>query len=64
MSADIISFKQRAKQAKAKSQRSTLCQEGHHQWVVDKAKEFDVKRGALITLYRCSRCGKTKVQAH
>ena len=28
------------------------------------AKQFDVKQGKLVTLYRCARCGKQKVKSH
>ena len=43
---------------------NTLCRHGHHKWVIDKDKKFDVKQGKLITLLRCIRCGEQKVQAH
>lgn len=42
----------------------TLCRNGHHRWLVCKNKQFDVKRGRLITVYRCQRCGKERVEAH
>ena len=42
----------------------TLCREGFHKWAVWQDKQFDVKRGKLVTLYRCSRCGEIKVQTH
>jgi hypothetical protein len=32
--------------------------------VVDTAKQFDVKQGKLVTVYRCSRCNKQRVQSH
>lgn len=60
--ADIIPFKPRP--AKRNSAGSTLCRQGHHKWQVVKDKQFDVKQGRLVTLYRCQRCGKTRVQAH
>lgn len=44
--------------------RSQLCKHGHHKWLVDKAKQFDVQQGKLVTVYRCSRCDKTRVKAH
>ncbi len=44
--------------------RPQLCKHGHHKWLVDKAKQFDVKQGKLITVYRCSRCDKTRVKSH
>ena len=40
----------------------TLCRHGHHKWAVDKARQFDVKQGKLVTVYRCERCGKQKVK--
>lgn len=53
------------RKARLQSRRkSTLCQEGHHRWRVIKDKRFDVKRGKLVTVYRCERCGKEKTTAH
>lgn len=46
-----------------KIKRSSLCQHGHHQWVIDTNKQFDVKQGKLITTRRCSKCGKTRNSA-
>ena len=44
-------------------QGKTLCRHGHHKWVVDKTRQFDVKQGRLVTRYRCARCGKQRVRA-
>ena len=55
---EILPFK------KPKAPRKGLCQHGFHKWQVCKAKQFDVKQGRLVTVYRCSRCGKEKVTAH
>ena len=41
-----------------------LCQHGHHKWQVVKDNEFDSKKGQLITVYKCSKCGKKKVKSH
>ena len=41
-----------------------LCRHGHHKWVLDTAKQFDVKQGKLVTVYHCARCGQKKVKAH
>ena len=41
-----------------------MCQHGFHSWAVDKRKQFDVKAGKLVTVYKCRRCGETKVEAH
>jgi len=58
---EVISFKRRPSGRKAVS---SLCREGHHKWRVDKAKQFDVKLGKLVTVYRCERCGEQKITAH
>lgn len=60
--AEILTF--RKPSLKEKHKGKTLCRRGHHKWQVDKAREFDVKQGRLVTLYRCARCGKQKVEAH
>ncbi len=58
--ADILPF--RRPSAAEKNKGKSLCRHGHHKWEVDKAKQFDVKQGKLVTVYRCSRCGKTRVR--
>ncbi|MEP4484557.1 MAG: hypothetical protein ABJ013_02905 [Halioglobus sp.] len=60
--ADILPFKKVSLQEKHKGK--TLCKHGHHKWVVDKVKQFDVKQGRLVTVYRCSRCDKQRVKSH
>ena len=59
--ADILPFKKPS--LKEKHKGKTLCRHGHHKWEVDKARQFDVKQGKLVTLYRCARCGKTRTRA-
>ncbi|MBD2858054.1 hypothetical protein IB286_03470 [Spongiibacter sp. KMU-158] len=59
---DVLPFAKR--KPAANKQAGTLCREGHHKWKVDKAKQFDVKQGKLVTVYRCERCGKLKTTAH
>lgn len=56
---DVIAFKRPAKKPAA---GNTLCKEGHHKWVIDKEKQFDSKQGRLVTLFKCSRCGKKKTE--
>lgn len=58
--ADILPFKKpsAAKKHKGKS----LCRHGHHKWKVWKDKQFDVRRGQLVTVYRCQRCDEQKVE--
>lgn len=46
-----------------KHKGKTLCRSGFHKWDVVKEKQFDVKQGKLVTVYRCSRCGEQKVEA-
>jgi hypothetical protein len=60
--ADILPF--RRPSLKEQHRGKTLCRHGHHKWLIDKDKQFDVKAGKLVTLYRCSRCGKTRVKTH
>lgn len=60
--AEIIPF--RKPSLKQKHQGKTLCKHGHHKWQVDKAKQFDVKQGKLVTVYRCARCDRTRVKSH
>lgn len=58
--ADILQFKKKKRPERQKGQ--TLCRNGHHIWVTDKQKRFDVKQGKLVTLFRCQRCGKNKLK--
>jgi hypothetical protein len=60
--ADVLPFKRPS--AKDRHKGKSLCRHGHHKWQVDKARQFDVKQGRLVTRYRCARCGKEKVKAH
>jgi len=39
-----------------------MCRNGHHHWVVDVSKKFDVKQGKLVTVYRCPHCQKIKTE--
>lgn len=57
---NVIPFKR--PKASDKHKGKFLCQSGHHKWMVDKEKQFDVKLGKLVTLYRCARCKATKVK--
>ncbi|MCK9505056.1 MAG: hypothetical protein M0Q95_12860 [Porticoccaceae bacterium] len=53
---DVIDFK------KPKAKKLGMCQHGFHDWVIWQNKKFDVSKGKLITVFRCSRCGAQKVQ--
>ena len=41
----------------------TLCKSGFHKWEIQKERPFDVARGRLVTLYRCTRCGISRTEA-
>jgi hypothetical protein len=43
---------------------SALCRNGHHSWKVVNTDPFAVKRGELITRYRCSKCGVERTKGH
>jgi hypothetical protein len=58
---EVIPFKK--PRPSEKFQGRSLCRDGLHKWVITQEKQFDVKRGKLVTVYRCSRCGKQKVEA-
>ncbi len=59
--ADILPFKR--KTAAEKHKGKTLCRSGFHKWKIVTAKRFDVKQGQLVTVFRCQRCGKEKIEA-
>lgn len=53
---DVLPFKR--KSLKEKHKGNTLCRNGFHKWEVVKSNVFGVKHGRLVTVKRCSRCGK------
>ncbi len=58
---EILVFKK--KTAAEKHKGKTLCRSGFHKWKILTEKKFDVKRGELVTVYKCERCGKQKNMA-
>jgi hypothetical protein len=40
-----------------KHKGKTLCANGFHKWRIAAERRFDVKRGRLVTLRKCERCG-------
>jgi hypothetical protein len=58
---DVVPFKKPS--LKKKAEGNMLCKRGFHKWMVDKARQFDVKQGRLVTVYRCARCGITRTEA-
>jgi len=62
MANNVVPFKRPS--PKQKHQGKTLCRSGFHKWKIVTERQFDTKRGKLVTLYRCTRCGTQKVQTH
>lgn len=60
---EVIPFK-RPKTLSDKFRGTSLCRDGFHKWTVVKDKQFDVKAGKLVTIYRCDRCGKQQTKTH
>jgi hypothetical protein len=58
---DVVRF--RRPTATEKAQGKTLCKHGFHKWRVWKDKDFDVRQGRLVTVFRCARCNATKSKA-
>ena len=58
---EVVPFKRPGLKEKAKGK--TLCRNGFHKWSVLQEKQFDVKQGRLVTVYRCTRCGLEKTRA-
>lgn len=57
---NVVSFTQ----YKREKNRRGMCAHGFHKWEICKEKQFDVKQGRLVTVYRCKRCDKQKTIAH
>jgi hypothetical protein len=57
---DVVKFRKPSPRKKAEGK--TLCKSGFHRWKVVTGKKFDVKRGKLVTLLRCERCGKEQIK--
>jgi hypothetical protein len=57
---NIVKF--RKPDLKTKAEGKTLCGRGFHRWKAVKERRFDVKRGQLVTLRRCERCGTERTQ--
>lgn len=58
---DIVQFKKI--KASEKHKGNLLCKRNFHKWEIDKEKQFDVKQGRLVTVFKCKRCGKIKTEA-
>ena len=58
---NVVPFKKL--RPKDKHKGKTLCKSGFHKWEVVHGNPFDVKQGKMVTRYRCSRCGATRIEA-
>ena len=58
---EIVQFKK--KKTSEKHKGNILCKRGFHKWEIDQKKQFDVKQGRLVTVYKCKRCGDFKTEA-
>ena len=58
---EVIPFKKRKLAEKHKNRG--LCASGFHKWGLLQDRHFDVKKGKLVTAYRCARCGVVKNEA-
>ncbi len=58
--AKILPFKKQS--PREKNRGKTLCANDFHRWKVATERRFDVRRGRLVTVLRCERCGKEKFE--
>ncbi len=56
---NVISLR-KVKQKRAEGK--TLCSSGFHKWQVSGERKFDVKRGKLVSLERCTRCKQERTR--
>ncbi|MFV8834821.1 hypothetical protein [Aquisalimonas sp.] len=59
--ADVIPL-QRRQRRQRKREGDTLCRAGRHRWEVVTESRFDVREGRLVTVLRCSRCGRERTE--
>jgi len=57
----VVKFKKPKLSEKHKG--NSLCVHGFHKWEIENDQQFDVKKGKLLTVYRCIRCKITKNEA-
>jgi len=58
---NVIPF--RKPSLKEKHRGNTLCRNNLHKWVIVNERRFDTQQGQLVTEFKCSRCGKTRIKA-
>ena len=47
----------RKQKTKQRGKETTMCRRGFHKWTDEPRKQFDVKKGELVSEQVCSRCG-------
>ena len=57
---NVVQFKKPSLKNKHKGR--TLCKSGFHKWEIIETP-FDVKKGKMLTRYRCSRCNEIKTES-
>ncbi len=59
--AEVVPFKRRERRRR-RAEGDTLCRAGRHKWEVVSDSRFDVREGRLVTVLRCRRCGRERVE--
>lgn len=57
---ELLKFKK--PKASERHRGKSLCKSGFHKWEALSGTPFDVKRGRLVTRYRCARCGAIRTE--
>lgn len=57
---EVIPFKRPPRRGRGDGR--ALCASGFHKWKAVPERRFDVKRGKLVTMERCERCGKVRTR--
>lgn len=55
---DVIRFRRPTK--RTRDNNRALCASGFHKWKALRERRFDVKKGKLVTVEQCERCGKSR----
>jgi len=55
---DVIKFRRPTRRTRDNDR--ALCTSSFHKWKALPERRFDVKKGKLVTVERCERCGKIR----
>ncbi len=53
---DVIPFA-RSRRRRERAEGRSLCRNGFHRWAPEGETRFDVRKGRLVSVFRCQRCG-------